>query len=210
MVEYARNDTRYLKPLADILRAELRQKGRLSWHHECCQCLIKDCAQIRPSDPDIVWRVKGSHRLGPPALGVLREIWHWREKEAVSANKPPYFVLTPETMVDLSEAAVEARSLKEILPRHISSRRRQGIEEAIERGLAAEKLPGVLRSQPYRQSEAEKRRMQELEKRRDSQAAALGIDPTLIASRAMLVLLAKDWQKHQSELMKWQRELLES
>jgi ribonuclease D len=208
MIDYARNDTRFLKPLADILQRELREKGRHSWHRECCDCLIKDCAQIRPSDPDVVWRVKGSHRLRPPELGVLREIWHWREVEAVAANKPPYFVLTPETMVDLAQAAAEARSVKEILPRHISPRRRQGILEAIEKGLASEKLPGVLRFQPYRQSEAEKRRMQELEKRRDRRATELGIDPTLIASRAMLVLLAKDWPKHQSELMKWQRELL--
>jgi len=208
MADYARNDTRYLKPLWDILVAQLREKGRLSWHRECCDCLIKDCAQIRPSDPDIVWRVKGSHRLAPAELGVLREIWHWRETEAVAANKPPYFVLTPETMVDLARAAVESRSLKEIVPRHVSPRRRQGILEAIEKGLAAEKLPGILRSQPYRQSEAEKRRMQDLEKRRDRRGTELGIDPTLIASRAMLVLLAKDWARYQSELMNWQRELL--
>jgi ribonuclease D len=208
MAEYARNDTRYLKPLADILQKQLREKGRLAWHRETCDCLIKDCAQIRPSDPDVVWRVKGSHRLAPAALGVLRAIWHWRETEAVGANKPPYFVLPPETMVDLADAAVESRSLKEILPRHISPRRRQGILEAIEKGLAAEKLPTVLRSQPYRQSETEKRRMQELEKIRDRRAAELDIDPTLIASRAMLVLLAKDRAKHEQQLMKWQRDLL--
>jgi len=119
-------------------------------------------------------------------------------------------VLTPETMVDLAEAAVEARPLKEILPRHLSTRRRQGILAAIEAGLALEKLPGVIRSVPYRQSESEKKRMHDLERRRNRHATELGIDPTLIASRAMLVLLAKDWNKHQSELMKWQRQLLAS
>src|SRR5262249_21016250 len=124
MAEYARNDTRYLKPLADILRKQLREKHRLAWHQQWCDSLISDCAQIRSSDPDVVWRVKGSHRLKvPAALGVLREIWHWREREAVAANKPPYFVLTPETMVDLAEAVVEARPVEDILPRHISSRR---------------------------------------------------------------------------------------
>ena len=51
--------------------------------------------------------------------------------------------------------------------------------------------------------------MHELERRRDRAAAELGIDPTVIASRAMLVLLAKDWEAHQGELMKWQRQLLE-
>ena len=208
MIEYARNDTRYLKPLADILRSQLREKHRLEWHREWCNSLIKDCAQIRPSDPDVVWRVKGSHRLHSPALGVLREIWHWRESEALAANKPPYFVLTPETMVDLAEAAVEARPLKDLLPRHLSTRRRHGILAAIEAGVALEKPPGVIRTAPYRQSEGEKKRMQDLERRRNRRATELGIDPTLIASRAMLVLLAKDWDKHQPELMKWQRQLL--
>jgi len=36
----------------------------------------------------------------------------------------------------------------------------------------------------------------------------LEIDPTLIASRAMLVMLAKDWKAHEAELMRWQRDLL--
>ncbi len=36
-----------------------------------------------------------------------------------------------------------------------------------------------------------------------------GIDPTLIASRAMLSVLARDWDQHAPELMSWQRELLE-
>jgi hypothetical protein len=71
-----------------------------------------------------------------------------------------------------------------------------------------ENPPDVLRSRPYRQTEAEKRRMIALEKRRDERAIQLGIDPTLIASRAMLVLLAKDWVAHEPELMRWQRELL--
>ena len=39
-------------------------------------------------------------------------------------------------------------------------------------------------------------------------AAELGIDPTLIASRAVLSDLAHDWNKHEKELMKWQRDIL--
>ena len=50
--------------------------------------------------------------------------------------------------------------------------------------------------------------MYELEKRRNRAAHDLGIDATLIASRAMLVMLAKDWNTHESELMNWQRDLL--
>src|ERR1041385_5874148 len=36
MEQYARNDTHYLKSLADKLKLELQQKGRLAWHQEAC------------------------------------------------------------------------------------------------------------------------------------------------------------------------------
>jgi hypothetical protein len=52
------------------------------------------------------------------------------------------------------------------------------------------------------------RRYRELEKRRDAHAHKLVIDPTLIAPRATLGDLARDWDKHAPELMNWQRELL--
>jgi hypothetical protein len=47
-----------------------------------------------------------------------------------------------------------------------------------------------------------------LQKRRDDQAQALDIDPTLIASRGTLSDLARNWEKYSGELMNWQRELL--
>lgn len=209
MANYARNDARYLKPLCDILGDQLMQKGRIEWHREMCQRLIQDCAQIRPQDTDVVWRVKGSHHLQPAALGVLRELWHWREQEAIKANRPPFFILPPDTMVQLANTAAATGGVQDVLPPHLTPRRRDGIMKAVTKGLAVRKPPGAIRAAPYRQTEAEKRRMHELEKRRNRAAAELGIDATLIASRATLVLLAKDWQTHQGDLMNWQRHLLE-
>src|SRR6266446_9379056 len=42
MTRYARNDTHYLKPLAERLKPELEAKGRLAWHQESCARLITD------------------------------------------------------------------------------------------------------------------------------------------------------------------------
>jgi len=64
MAKYARNDTRYLRPLEDRLRGELISLGRLEWHQEACTRLIFECAQPRPEDEDRQWRVKGSAALG--------------------------------------------------------------------------------------------------------------------------------------------------
>jgi ribonuclease D len=209
MEAYARNDTHYLRPLAEILRAQLIEKGRLAWHQQTCAQLIVDCSEPRTADPETVWRVKGSHHLSPAGLSVLRELWHWREQEAISANKPPYFILNPETMVHLAAAAETARSIDSLIPSKMTPRRRAGVSHAIANGLAEKNPPTRLRPRNVRQTEAEKRRLHELERRRNRQATELGLDPTLIASRAMLVLLARNWMEFSAELLPWQKELLE-
>ncbi|HWI58688.1 MAG TPA: HRDC domain-containing protein [Bacillota bacterium] len=211
MEKYARNDTHYLKPLSDQLKPELQAKGRLSWHQESCARLIVDCTQHRPVDMNLVWRLKGSHLLGRPALAVLRELWRWRETEAIAANKPPFFVMSHEALVDIAAAAVTSRPVDPLLPRHLSERRRSGLSKALARGLevAAEQHPPILRNHSRRPTEAERRRFVELQKRRDARAVELGIDPTLIASRSTLADLANSWEQYAPELMNWQRALLQ-
>ncbi len=207
---YARNDTRHLKPLADCLRSQLAACGRLAWHQESCARLIADSTRQEPTDIDSQWRVKGSHLLDRPALAVLRELWKWREAEALAANKPPFFVLSHQALVEIAGAAVAAQPIDRFLPRHFSERRRDGLARAIARGLALapERHPKVLHNFSRRTSDGERRRFLELQKRRDAHAARLGIDPTLIASRGTVSDLAHDWEKHQGELMSWQRALL--
>ncbi len=208
METYARNDTHYLKPLSDVLKEQLVAKGRLGWHQEMCARLILDCSEPKAADPDQVWRVKGSHRLTPRGLAILREIWRWREQEAVTTNKPPYFVLSPETMVKLAAAAMEFRSYQHLFPRNFSSRRREALRSAIQNGMESEDYPAPPTRRSLRLTESERRLLAQLESRRDRVAADLGIDPTLIASRGTLVLLADDWERHQKNLMPWQRSLL--
>jgi len=209
MEAYARNDTHHLKPLADILSAELKAKGRLGWHQQNCAQLIAECAVLRTADPDTVWRVKGSHHLSPMAMAVLREIWRWREEESIAANRPPFFILPPEAMVNLASGAVAGRNLESLFPHYLTPRRRKGIAHAVAVGLAEKHPPAPLRRKGHRLNEAEKRRLNNLELRRNKRAEELGIDPTLIASRAALVALSGNWKEHEAELLPWQRELLE-
>jgi ribonuclease D len=209
MEKYAHNDTRHLKSLADILRRELQEKGRLDWHRETCARLVADCSIPRLREPEMVWRVKGSDRLSRKSLGILRELWQWRDKEAIAANKPPYFILSHEVLARLADHA-SMDGLEELLPPHLSFRRRTGLTEAFARGLALpdDELPNYIRRLNRRFNEPEQRRFEELRQRRDRLAATLELDPTLIASRATLIDLALDWEKHQAGLMNWQRELL--
>src|SRR5262249_51316710 len=198
------------KPLADKLREDLKSKGRLSWHQESCARLIAECTQAHPTDMDSVWRIKGSHLLGRPALAILRTLWQWRETEAITANRPPFFVMSHEALVDVAAAAATQRPIDPLLPKNLSERRRAGIADAISEGLATppEKMPKILQRVNHRPTEAERKRFLEIQKKRDAHAHALGIDPTLIASRATLSDLARNWDKYAPDLMNWQLALL--
>lgn len=210
METYARNDTRHLKPLVDKLKSELEHKARLAWHEESCVRQMEDCARDMEPDANTVWRTKGSHLLSRPALAVLREIWQWREQEAVGGNRPPFFVLAHETLTRIAIAATDSQQIEPLLPRRFSDRRRDGLREAIARGraLPPSQHPEILRFTSRRLTDAERRRLAELERRRDAQAARLNLDPALIAPRATLLDLARQGDKHAPELMRWQRDLL--
>jgi len=210
MAAYARNDTHYLKPLEEKLNAELRAKGRLTWHQESCARLIVECSRPVVVDEDDVWRIKGSTFLDRGALAVLRELWHWREREALAANRPPFFVLPHDKMVEISIAVADKKPVDHLLPPRMHPRRRDNLLTAIRAAQAVppEKYPEKIRHRSLRPTEAEFRRFREIEKHRDKHAHELGIDPTLIAPKSVLGDLARDWDKHAPELMKWQLELL--
>jgi ribonuclease D len=211
MEKYARADTHHLKPLSDKLRCELAAKKRLAWHQESCARLIENCARPQVVDLDMMWRVKGSARLSRPGLAVLRELWRWREREAVRANRPPFFILNHEKLVDIAAVAAVNRPVENMLPPQMSPRRREALSEAITVGLAVppEAQPEILRHHFQRPSDAEFKRYRELEKIRDARAAELELDPALIASRPVLGDLSRDWDNYAPSLMKWQRELLQ-
>lgn len=211
MEVYALHDVEYLKSLCDHLRSELEAKGRLEWHRESCARMIREATEDAAPDPDFIWRIKGSSILGPPGLGVLRELWHWREQEAVRANLPPFFILNHELMVRLSGEAANGADVARLLPPRYSPRRREALMQAIRRGVAVPpaRQPQIPRRQHYRLTMAEVRRLRDLTRRRDRHASLLGIDPALIASKPVLARLAHDWPQHAPELMRWQRDLLE-
>lgn len=209
MRAYALNDTRYLMRLADLLRDELRKLGRLAWLQEVCGRVIQEAAKPREVDPDTVWRVKGSDRLSPAGMAVVRELWRWREEEAVAVNKPPYFVLSHETLVALSDAASQGRSAQDLIPRYVPPRRAARLRDAIDRGLHVPPAqhPRPRRSVGVRLTQAQQNRFEELKRTRDARAESLGLDPTVLASKADLISLAKD-PRDGVELMGWQRTVL--
>lgn len=212
MVEYALNDVRHLHELSEVLRTRLVEKGRLDWHRQTCARLINECARPDQVDLDSVWRVKGHDKLDPLGLAILRELWHWRERDAVRSNKPPFFILRHESLSEIAADGAErksARSLK--LPPYLTPRRRHGVIEAVEKGLQVPQSdrPTHIRVRTRRMTRRELERVEELRQVRDKRADELAIDPTLVASKATLYSLARNDPGAWDELLPWQRALLE-
>jgi ribonuclease D len=205
---YAVNDTAHLKPLADILRDQLENVGRLSWHAEACNRLIADSGRAKDRDPDDAWRIAGSDRLTPLGLSVLRELWSWREEEAIRANKPPFFILSHEALVQVAARAAHRESPLHLLPAAWSERRRQAVVSVVEKALALPVMhgPRAPNHRFRRLTEAEHQKLHELRQRRDHTARKLGLEASFIASRALLVSVA--CRGTDSDLMTWQQEIL--
>ena len=212
MVDYALNDVRYLHELSEAMRSRLAAKGRLDWHRQTCARLIQDCARPEQIDLDQVWRVKGYDRLEPLGLAILRELWHWREKEAVRANKPPFFIMRHESLSEVAAEASEKRSARGLkLPHYLTARRRHGLIEAVEHGLEvpATDRPTHVRVRTRRMTTEELDRVEDLRKVRDRHGTEHAIDPTLIASKSTLYALARNEPGSWEGLLPWQRALME-
>mgnify|MGYP001209775886 CR=1 FL=1 len=211
MVTYALNDVRYLEPLSQRLRAQLDKAGRREWHRQECARMVEENSQPASPDPERVWRLKGSSKLPSLSLAVLRELWHWREAEALRRCRPPFFVLSHDLMVRLAMAAGNGDDWQELVPRRLSDNRRRTLIDAIRRGrdLPATEHPRPLKPPPRKSiSMAQKRKMEALQRTRDQRAEKLKLDPTLIASRAELVGLAVDADENASLMLPWQLEQL--
>ena len=208
MAEYAKNDTHYLLPLSEKLEDGLRERGRLDWFRQSCQRAREQAAVQRSRDDEEPWRISGAGKLGGRASAILRELWHWRDQEAQTVDRPSFHILQNHLLIHAAEqfAAGETPDY-----RHFSPRRRQAFREAAERGLGLPESEWPLRpkrrgTRPTREME---RAAEELRKRRDAVADEHGLEPSLIAPRNAIDAVVADESCRESLLVPWQRNLLE-
>jgi ribonuclease D len=209
MTIYALNDSRHLRALADKLRDALKAKGRITWHQQICERLVREHAAPKAPNPDQAWRLKGSSKLNRREQAILRAACQWREGEAVDANKPPYFIVRHEDLVQLAGTVIDKKR-KTAWPPKLSNRRFKSLRDAVGQALdlPPSEHPETPRTVRRRITQSEKLFYESLKVLRDKQAKALNIDPTLIASRSTLVKLSLEDGNERDQILPWQRELL--
>jgi ribonuclease D len=207
MAEYAINDVHYLLPLAEKLETELHRCERRDWLQQSCQRAIELASVARTRNQDELWRIRGSGILRGRAAAVLRALWHWREREAEKADRPPFHILQNE---DLLKAAEKFASGSVPDYRHFSFRRRQAFRDAAQAALGApeSEWPVSRRRSGSRPTTETVQRAEELGRRRNKSAEELGLEPSFIAPRGTLEAIAADHTRAAALLVPWQCELL--
>jgi ribonuclease D len=207
MMEYALNDVRYLLPMGGKICAELEAKGRFEWFIESCEAarlkvLERDETRGEP------WRIQGSGRLDRPGLNYLKYLWEWRDAEAASWDRPSFMVVTNRQLIDWSLSLASGRKIE--LPPHYRPERRKRLTEALEtaRDLDKDLWPEKPRGLRRRRDSEFDNRVASLISARDSKAAELDIDASLIAPRSIIESIADGESDPAEVLLKWQRACL--
>jgi len=216
MLDYAALDVHHLPGLRDRLHAELGRLGRLEWMEQKCRWQIEVSRDgFAPSDGND-WRIGGAEKLPSRGLAVLHALWHWREGWAEKLNTPPFKVTGNELLLRLARAAGEGAPPAELLRVHLGRRQDRlfpSLAEAVHRGYALD--PHTLPRRERRRDFAPMRpeelaRQDRIKADRDRLAHGLNLDPTLIATRSQLVLIARDPACIDTVLLPWQAQLLKA
>ncbi len=216
MLDYAAMDVFHLLALRDRLRDELIKLGRLEWFEQKCRWQIEVGRDGFSAPDENAWRITGSERLRGRGLPVLHAIWQWRESWAEKINTPPFKVVGNEMLGRIARAADEERPIEEVLYLNLGRRHDRlfpSLAEAVRKGFATDPhtLPRRERRREFApMSPDELARQDRLKADRDRLALALNIDPTLIATRSQLVLIARDPSSIETVLLPWQAQLLKA
>lgn len=100
-LDYAADDVRHLRTLYHKIIAELAARERGNWVEPELKALVDE--KLYKPDPDNAWhRVRGVQRLKPKTLTLMKSLAAWRERTAMSENRPRQWIVKDESMMDLA------------------------------------------------------------------------------------------------------------
>jgi len=92
MLAYAAEDTRYLLQLKDLMKGELKNRGRMHWAEEEFARLEGTRWDAEDSMEGFL-RIKGARDLSRRELAVLREVANWRNTVAAQLDRATFRVM---------------------------------------------------------------------------------------------------------------------
>lgn len=202
MLEYARLDSHYLIPMAEILQKELHERGRWELAREDFERLTQNIEDTTESSGDDFWKLHGARDLSPKQAAVLKSVYQYRESQAEKQDRPPFKVLSHQTLVNIAqqlpenlESLADTSSLNQRLVRRYG----KGLIQAIREG---EKAPLEFRPRNGRPEEAVLNRINLLREWRKQAGQDMGVPSDVVLPKDVLNRIAWGNPQNKNELKK--------
>jgi len=195
MLRYAAMDTHYLAALVAKLEEELRAMGRWEWVEEEFERL-ESIRFVEPEpNPEAHLKIKGAKALSRRQLALLARLVEWRDGLARKQDRPPFKVMSNDTLIGISTAMPEmARELKTVkgMSGAQMARFKDQVLDIVDevKQLDESALPELPEKKHWKRDKAFEKRLDKLRKERDEIAAELKLDPGLLAPRHVLSAIA--------------------
>lgn len=189
MSKYAAADTSDLLPLYDQFKMELLQNGRLTWVEE--ECLLICQARVTEKEGPLFLYCKGAGKLKGRTLAILEELLQLRDRQAQALDRPPFKVLSAETLQEIAEISprtmIDLSRVKGMTPGQLN-RHGAAILQAVALGMEMPegKLPRFPHSQKNDMVQGSKERLKKLKRWREQRSAELGLESGLFAPNWLL------------------------
>ena len=207
---YAATDVWHLLSIKKALEKKLLDLARSTWVLEEC-ARLENIRYAAPNPETAFLSMKGSRRLGGQEKAILKRLFMVRDSEARRRNRPPYYVLPHETLIQL--ACNPTTDLAELpsLQGRADSRFGRLLQAALRLGLTDPPINNTNPRVARPMTPAEIDRLQTLKKWRTGVGKQLDIDPALVWPMVSLERIANAPRTLHSEIKsgdirQWQRE----
>jgi ribonuclease D len=193
MSAYAAADTSDLLPLYDQLNGELVEKGRLSWLEEECRLVCQ--ARVTEKEGPSFLSCKGAGKLKGRTLAILEELLQLRDSQARVLDRPPFKVISVETLLEVAEKRPRQPSdlngISGMTPGQIQ-RFGDRILTAVTAALVLpeDKLPSFPRQRRDEPADGTKERIKRLKSWREQHSSRQGLEPGVVAPNWLLEAVA--------------------
>lgn len=182
--DYAANDVRHLLEISERLESRLHDLGRRDWWIEDSTRLL-DPTLYEPNSK-LAWkRVSGIHILDPESGARAMRLAQWREEAAMHLDLPRNWVLRDESLIhfsrrpELPDDAIRIRGVTQEAQRTWTLKLNDKLrEEPLDADVALFQMSAGQRPSPER-----KAALKALGQCVQAQSKALGIHPSLLASK---------------------------
>jgi ribonuclease D len=190
-LQYAAGDVAHLLALADHLADQLAALGRTAWAAEECQRL-EQVRYVPPDPPELAFfGTPGARDLSPAGLAVLRELYLFREHEALHIGRPPHHVMSNAAMISLAASPKADLDKVDGLGRRVlAGDARPRLKDALRRGQAAAPVTWPRRVGESFWTSETRARLTHLKQWRTAEAERLDLDPGVVWPAAHLEQVA--------------------